>query len=120
MARLFGYGDLHDYGDYIIVAAENIEEATEIIKKEQFKVFLERLEDDRKSVIFNEDGTPANGCAMAYLYSKDKGYYDMSQKELYEAFCQNEFGKYLIGFDQRKKVYKVEDLGTNIWHGEFA
>lgn len=118
-AHLFGYGYLKDYGEYYLVAAENIDEATELLQKEIFKDFKEEIETYKESARF-ENGEAINGCAELFMYCEKNGYYEMSDDELFDAFCKNEFGKSLYNIMNPNKTFKVTDLGTSVWRGESA
>ena len=117
---LYGYGELDDYGTYTIVCADSLEEATEIIKKDEFSRFKDKLSDADEYKICEDGGKRRNGYWDKYLHFKEKGYYSMDEKSLYEAFCKNEFGKDMWCLLNPNKPYKVVDLKTNVWHGETA
>lgn len=119
-ARLFGYGNLKRYGGYCIVVAEDIEEATEMIQKEIFKTFKEILFWNKDNAHFDRKGEALNGCAEMYGYCNKKGYYDMNDEALFDAFCKNEFGKDLFCIESDEKPFEVTDLNTNVWKGEWA
>ena len=117
--RLFGYGNLRGYGSYRLVVANDIKEATELIKKDVFKDFKEKIA-WYKETAHIRNGKALNGCGDMFLYCNKNGYYDMDDDSLFEAFSKNEFGKDLFLIESEKKPFKVTDLHTNIWRGETA
>lgn len=117
---LYAYGDFDNYGNYIIVCANNINEATDIIKKEQFKEFKNFLKKAKKGKLIDKNGKPLNGLAETFIYCKNKNYYSMDNNTLFDVFCENEFGKDLWRMECCKKIYHTINLKTNVWHGEFA
>ena len=117
--HLFGYGNLKSYGHYCIVAADDINEATTLIQSEIFKEFKNHLLFNKENALFDGD-TALNGCADIFLYCERKGYYDMDDDELFDAFCKNEFGKDLFLLELDEKTFEITDLKTNVWNGEFA
>lgn len=118
--KLFGYGNLQNYGQYYIVMAKSIDEATKILQEKIYKAFKQMIFDYKDKAHFDKNGNALNGCADIFLYCDKKGYYDMNDDELFNAFCENEFGKDLFCLELDKKVYKVIALNTNIWRGEWA
>ena len=118
-AHLYGYGYLEGYGDYYLVAAENIDEATVLLQKEVFKDFKRWINCARNGANF-ENGKAVNGFAEIFIYCEENGYFGMDDDTLFESFCKNEFGKDVSCFSHDVKRFNVTDLGTGVWRGETA
>ena len=116
-AHLYGYGYLEGYGDYYLVAAENIDEATVLLQKEVFKEFKRWINCARNGATF-ENSKAVNGYAEMLSYCEENGYLGMDDDTLFESFCKNEFGKDVSWFNHDVKRFKVTDLGTGVWRGE--
>ena len=109
--RLFGVGDSDgvltgsDYGDYTLVVADSIESAYEILLPKYFENWKENLQNNKRNAHFNAEGKALNGCAEMFLEDKEKGYYNMTDKELLDVY------------KEKFPISHVEDLQTNVWDG---
>lgn len=110
---LYAHGEFNDYGDYLIICAESMEEANKIAQNETFPEFKKDLYSEKdvyESLLKQMDNGEFNGYKgwdKQYLRFEKMGYYKMDDAELFEAYCKNEFKP-------------VTDLKTNVWHGENA
>ena len=98
---LYAHGEFNEYGDYLIICAESMEEAKDNLYSEK---------DVYESLLKQKDNGKFNGYKgwdKQYLHFEKMGYYKMDDAELFEAYCKNEFKP-------------VTDLKTNVWHGENA
>ena len=108
--RLFGCGDLNNYGDYKLAVADSIEKAYEILSKKCYDEWKKEIVHAKENYIeFIKDGKTLNDNAPFVFETKKQGLFDMNDEELYHYYTINEF-----------TIDKVKDLKTNYWYGEWA
>lgn len=107
--RLFGYGNLNSYGEYMLVVANSKEMAYELLSKDNFITWKEEIYWNKEHSIFDKEGKPLNGCAYSTLKNKNNGLFEMDDKTLFSYFINNIFS-----------TYDIVDLKTNIWNDNHA
>jgi len=71
--RLFGCGDLNDYGSYTLVVANSKEMAYEILSEYLFKIWKNDIYYGKECGCFDDDGNPLNGYAQKTLENEANG-----------------------------------------------
>lgn len=107
--RLFGFGDLHDYGDYTLVVAETKEEAREMLLRNNFIFWLEDVIDYENEVNMVGNNVSSYVLEQYSNFNKD-GVYEMTDEQLFDYYKEH----YSIEDD------KIVDLKTRVWNGENA
>lgn len=107
--RLFGLGDLHDYGGYTLVVAKTKEEAKGMFLQNNFMFWLEGVIDYENSVKINGNNVSSYVSEKYSEYNKD-GVYEMTDEQLFEYYRE----RYPIEDDE------IIDLKRRVWNGENA
>jgi len=105
--RLFGIGNLYNYGGYTLVVASSKDEARDMFLQNMFKSWLQDIVTCENDAHFNEDGEPLNGMAHIYLEYKNNGIYELTDDELFNYYKEH----YPITDNN------IFDLQTRVWDG---
>ena len=104
--RLWGHGELEDYGEYSLAVADSKEMAYKILSENGFNSWKKKIYWNKENSHFDKDGNPLNGCADKTLEYEAKGFFTMTDEELFNYY------KNLFTIDE------VVDLQTNLWVDE--
>jgi hypothetical protein len=107
--RLFGCGDLNDYGEYTLVVADSKEMAYELLSKFLFEKWKKHIYEYKENSHFDSNGKPLNGCAYETIENTEKGFFQMNDEQLFAHYKNELF-----------KIEEVVDLKTNVWDDEHA
>ena len=107
--RLFGLGDLHDYGSYTLVVAKTKEEAKEMFLRNNFMFWLEDVINYENNVKIRGNNASPYVLEEYTKYNKD-GVYEMTDEQLFEYYREH----YPIEDDE------IIDLKRRIWNGDNA